>query len=80
LLDKVIWPHNGVNWRHKSMLSSRGVQYVYCMMHKCIMVKTEGSKETRKLGTCIERNRGNCKKSRGNKKIRNRGKCINLLN
>jgi len=27
----------------------RGIQYVYCMMHKCIMIKTEAEEKTRKV-------------------------------
>jgi len=30
-------------------LISRGVQYVYCVMHKCIMVKVGGKRNTRKV-------------------------------
>ena len=30
---------------HPESVHDRGVQYVYCMMHKCIMVKIGGSKK-----------------------------------
>jgi len=28
---------------------TRGVQYVHCVMHKCIMVKVGGKRNTRKV-------------------------------
>ena len=33
----------------KSVFTRRGVQYVHCVMHKCIMVKVGGGKEKHKI-------------------------------
>src|SRR6218665_1117246 len=30
----------------------RGVQYVHCVMHKCIIVKVEGETNTQQVGLC----------------------------
>src|SRR6218665_4031659 len=51
--------HNLHQSAHNYALPSRGVQYVHCVMHKCIMVKV-GGKNTRKVckNTFILRNQG----------------------
>jgi len=38
----------GVHWQAQ-LEEGRGVQYVHCVMHKCIMVKKEGKRKTRKV-------------------------------
>ena len=48
------------------MLVIRGVQYVNCVMHKCIMVKVGGKRNTHKV----------CKKTR--KFPENRGKSVKV--
>ena len=41
LTDHLLWPLSV----SASEVSSRGVQYVHCMMHKCIMVKVGGNEK-----------------------------------
>ena len=55
----------------------RGVQYVHCVMHKCIMVKVGGNENDRKHveNTEILRNQGEIWQSRGTK-----DKCLVLGN
>src|SRR6218665_2654424 len=47
---------------------TRGVQYVHCVMHKCIMVKLRGKRKTRKVGkkeVNFSKSEGNLKKMEG---------------
>src|SRR6218665_1710654 len=55
----------------------RGVQYVHCMMHTCIMVKMglrENKKHVKQVKTDIERNQGKFCKQRKHYIFQNRGK------
>ena len=48
LLDQsVMWLWKATNWWFDS--GGRGVQYMHWVMHKCIMVKTGGKRNTRKV-------------------------------
>src|SRR6218665_3514179 len=51
------------------LYKNRGVQYVHCVMHKCIMVKVWGKRNHRKYvqNTEILRNQGEIWQSRGMK-------------
>jgi len=59
-----------------------GVQYVHCVMHKCIMVKVGGKRNTRKVckkHVNFAKTRGKFRKAGGKETfLRNRGKCMEI--
>jgi len=65
---------SGIQWVIIASVSvlARGVQYVHCVMHKCIMVKVGGKRNTRKVckKACkFYKIRGEICKRRGKRKI-----------